>query len=86
MRDFWDDRTFEQDIDSCVGCEDYVDGKCISKGGCGVHSCAGCVDYVDGECVGGREYERKCMMKEIAWMTSELKKVLAEKLSKQKEG
>lgn len=64
MRDFWDDRTFEQDIDSCVGCEDYVDG----------------------ECVGGREYERKCMMINIARMTSELKKVLAEKLSKQKEG
>lgn len=34
MSDFWDDRTLEQDIDACVGCEDCVGGKCISKGGC----------------------------------------------------
>lgn len=76
MRDFWDDRTLEQDVDPCVGCEDYVDGKCISKGGCGVDPCAGCVDYVDGECIGGKEYERKCMMELIAIMVRELASVL----------
>ena len=86
MRVFWDDRTLDQDINSCVGCEDYVDGKCISKGRCGVDPCAGCVDYIDGECIGGKEYERKCMLEGIARMISEVKKVLAEKSSKQKEG
>ena len=25
----------ELNIDPCKGCEDYVDGECISKGGCG---------------------------------------------------
>lgn len=33
--DFWDDRTYELEVDPCKGCEDYQDGKCISNGGCG---------------------------------------------------
>lgn len=85
MRDFWDDRTLERDIDPCVGCEDYVDGKCISKGGCGVDPCAGCVDYLDGECIGGKEYERKCMMEEIAIMVRELASVLAKNIQRKGE-
>ena len=32
---FWDDRTYELDINPCSGCQDYVDGECVSKGGCG---------------------------------------------------
>lgn len=36
---WWDDRTVE-DYNSeishpCYGCEDFVDGECISNGGCG---------------------------------------------------
>lgn len=29
-----DFRTFDLRIDPCAGCEDYVNGKCISNGGC----------------------------------------------------
>lgn len=32
---FWDDRTHELDINPCEGCKDFVDGECISNGGCG---------------------------------------------------
>jgi hypothetical protein len=32
---FWDDRTHELDINPCNGCSDYIEGKCISNGGCG---------------------------------------------------
>lgn len=31
---FWDDRTHELEINPCEGCHDYVDGICISDGGC----------------------------------------------------
>ena len=32
---FWDDRTYNLDINPCEGCSDYVNGICISDGGCG---------------------------------------------------
>lgn len=32
---FWDDRTHELDINPCKGCKYFVDGECISNGGCG---------------------------------------------------
>lgn len=35
---FWDDRTMElyteEGIHPCSGCCDFMDGECISKGGC----------------------------------------------------
>lgn len=31
---FWDDRTHEMEINPCEGCCDYVDGECVSLGGC----------------------------------------------------
>lgn len=32
---WWDDRTEFIDINPCKGCEDYVNGECVSNGGCG---------------------------------------------------
>ncbi len=33
----WDDiyNEIDENIHPCKGCEDYVNGECISKGGCG---------------------------------------------------
>lgn len=31
---FWDDRTYNLDINPCKGCSEYVNGICISECGC----------------------------------------------------
>ena len=42
----WDDRykEIDENIHPCKGCEDYIDGECISKGGCGNCVHLSCVD------------------------------------------
>ena len=36
---FWDDRTHDIEINPCKGCCDFVDGECVSFGGCMSGTC-----------------------------------------------